>query len=210
MAALISFPWDPMGWLTQRMTLATGTLSNSSLTTSHGFTLLEILIVLLIIGISISFISLNVGPRHQMVREEGRRIAALMNLAEEEAILTADEYALELWVGQYGFVKLIGDSWQELTDDEVFHARTLPAELTLELTIGGEKVPLDIPEKTNQDSSTTTTPPQIYLLSSGEITPFSIDLVDRSSGEFSRITNGPDGLILVEEGAVRDETHRNN
>lgn len=181
------------------MILATGTLTDSPLAANHGFTLLEVLIVLLIIGISISFISLNVGPRHQMVREEGQRLAALLNLAQEEAILTGDEYGLELGAaGQYGFFRLIDDSWQELADDEIFHARTLPAELTLELTIAGDQVSLEIPDKTNRDSSST--PPRIYLLSSGEITLFHIDLRDLSSGEFCRITNGPDGLVLVEEG----------
>jgi len=196
-----------MGSPTQRMTLATGTLTDSSLESSHGFTLLEILIVLAIIGITISFIALNVGPRHQMVREEGKRLAALMNLAQEEAILTGDEYALELGTGQYDFVKLMADdSWQALTDDEVFHARTLPAALAIELTIDGDRVSLDIPEKTNRGlSSIPQRPPHIDLFSSGEITHFSIDLVDRSSGEFCRITDGPDGLVLVDEEAVRDE-----
>lgn len=187
------------------MTLATGTLTDSSLESNHGFTLLEILIVLAIIGITISFIALNVGPRHQMVREEGKRLAALMNLAQEEAILTGDEYAVQLGTGQYSFVKLMDDdSWQELTDDEVFHPRSLPAELTVELTIAGDRVSLDIPEKTNLGSPST--PPRIELLSSGEITPFSIDLVDRSSSDFCRITDGPDGQVLVDEEAVREKS----
>lgn len=183
--------------------MATGTLTDSSQTSNHGFTLLEVLIVLLIIGISISFIALNVGPRHQMVREEGQRLAALMNLAQEEAILMGEEYALELRAGQYGFAKLADDSWQELEDDEVFRVRTLPAELGFELTIAGDRISLFIPEQTSQDSSTAI--PRIALLSSGEVTPFRIDLIDRSSGEFCTITNGPDGQILVEEGVVSDQ-----
>lgn len=191
-----------MVWLKQRMILATGTLTDSSPASNHGFTLLEVLVVLLIIGITISFISLNVNPRHQIAEQEGKRLAALMNLAQEEAILTGDEYALEfVGASQYGFVKLIGDSWQELADDEVFRLRTLPAELAIELIIGGDQVPLDISERSVQSSSSTN--PRITLLSSGEISPFRIDLVDRSSGEFSRITNGPDGLVLVEERAVQ-------
>jgi len=125
-----------------------------------------------------------------------------MNLAQEEAILTGDEYALEfVGASRYGFVRLIGDSWQELTDDEVFRLRTLPAELAIELIIAGDQVPLDIPEKSVQPSPSTN--PRITILSSGEISPFSIDLVDRSSREFSRITNGPDGLVLVEEKTVQ-------
>lgn len=170
----------------------TGTLIKAPLSSS-GFTLIEVMVVLLIIGVSIGFISLNVGPRRQMVEEEANRLAALLNLAQEEAILTGNEYALELRLSAYCFMQLDDESWQEFAEDEVFRPRTLPAELRLELTIDNELISPSALSAENHDS-----PPRIYLLSSGEITPFSIELVDWTSGESYSLTAGPNSMIMVE------------
>ncbi|MDA3969928.1 MAG: type II secretion system minor pseudopilin GspH [Desulfobulbaceae bacterium] len=161
---------------------------------SAGFTLIEVMVVLLIIGVSIGFISLNVGPRRQVVEEEAKRLAALLNLAQEEAILTGNEYALELRLSEYRFVRLDGESWQEFPPDEVFRPRTLPAELHLELTIGGELISPTILMAEGDES-----PPRIYLLSSGEITPFSIELADQTSDEIYTVMLHPSGAVVVEE-----------
>ena len=175
------------------MIWATGTL-NKAPRASAGFTLIEVMVVLLIIGVSIGFISLNVGPRRQVVEEEAKRLAALLNLAQEEAILTGNEYALELRLSEYRFVRLDGESWQEFPQDEVFRPRTLPAELSLELTIGGEHIPSAALMAEGDEP-----PPRIYLLSSGEVTPFSIDLVDQTSDEGYTVMLHPSGLVVVEE-----------
>ncbi len=153
--------------------------------------------VLLIIGVSIGFISLNVGPRRQVVEEEAKRLAALLNLAQEEAILTGNEYALELRLSAYRFVRLAEERWQEFPDDEVFRPRTLPAELRLELTIGGERIP---PAALTAEYHDDDSQPRIYLLSSGEVTPFSVELLDLTSGETYSLTAGPNGMIMVEVG----------
>lgn len=171
----------------------TGTLTKTP-SDSSGFTLIEVMVVLLIIGVSIGFISLNVGPRRQVVEEEAKRLAALLNLAQEEAILTGNEYALELRLSEYRFVRLDGESWQEFPQDEVFRPRTLPAELRLELTIGGELISQALLTAEDHDS-----PPRIYLLSSGEITPFSIELVDQTSEEGYSVILHPSGLVVVEK-----------
>jgi general secretion pathway protein H len=155
------------------------------------------MVVLLIIGVSIGFISLNVGPRRQVVEEEANRLAALLNLAQEEAILTGNEYALELRLGAYRFVHRSEEGWQEFATDEVFRQRTLPAELRLQLTIDNERIPPSVLTAENNDA-----PPRIYLLSSGEITPFDVALEDRTSGETYRLAVGPNGMIMVE--APRD------
>lgn len=178
---------------TRKMIWATGTL-NKAPSASSGFTLVEVMVVLLIIGVSIGCISLNIGPRRQLVEEEAKRLAALLNLAQEEAILTGNEYALELRLGEYRFVQLVDESWQEFGDDEAFRPRTLPAELSLELTVGGERIhPAALMAEAHES------PPRIYLLSSGEITPFSIDLVDQTSEEGYTVILHPSGLVVVEE-----------
>lgn len=177
---------------TPKMIWGTGTLTSRPSSFS-GFTLLEVMVVLLIIGVSIGFISLNVGPRRQVVEEEANRLAALLNLAQEEAILTGNEYALEVGLGAYRFVQRLEEGWLEFAIDEVFRPRTLPAELRLHLTIDGERIPPSALTTENNDA-----PLRIYLLSSGEITPFDIVLEDPTSGETYHLTAGPNGMIMVE------------
>ena len=64
---------------------------------TQGFTLLELLIVLVILGITISFTVLSFGLKNpgDELKEHGQRIAALMQLASEESILLGAELAIQ-------------------------------------------------------------------------------------------------------------------
>jgi general secretion pathway protein H len=57
----------------------------------RGFTLLEIMVVLVLIGIITSFALLSVGggPRDRLA-EEAQRLAALVELHQQEAILSGE------------------------------------------------------------------------------------------------------------------------
>lgn len=170
-------------------------MNDFSISSARGFTLLELLVVILIIGISISFISLNISPRRHEVEEEAKRIATLLNLARDEAILTGDEYALEIYATEYRFVRSVDDDWEEMADDEVFHARAVPDELVLELTIYGVEIAPAGYETDDQESTVS----RIYLFSSGEITPFSVMLEDLAAGDRFKVWPDSSGMVVVEE-----------
>ena len=63
-----------------------------------GFTLLELLVVLVIIGILLTMASLSVGGggEQRQLREEAERITALLALAADEAILKNRELLLSV------------------------------------------------------------------------------------------------------------------
>ena len=131
-----------------------------------GFTLLEILVVLVIIGILTSMAVLSIGDRRgDILQDESRRILALINLAREEAILEGREYGLGLWRGHYEFYELDEETseWKPMTTDSHLRPRELPETLELLLEIENQEVVLDAkaPDK-----------PQILILSSGETTAF--------------------------------------
>ena len=62
---------------------------------SAGFTLMEVMVVLVLIGIITSFAVLSVGGRTgQRLAEEGQRLIALVELHQQEAILSGELRAI--------------------------------------------------------------------------------------------------------------------
>jgi len=153
-----------------------------------GFTLLEVMVVVLIIGIIISFATLSIGPSASQQQElETKRIVALVQLAAEEAILNASDIVLQLTARGYRFALLDAAGQIRPFDkaDTTYRPRELPEELHLQAMINGEEVSL------TQTFADTEQLPSVFILSSGELTPFEIDVVNdddlkfRAVGEYS-------------------------
>lgn len=149
----------------------------------RGFTLLEIMVVLIIVGILVSFSVLQLGDKQdEQLRQEARRLQTLISLAREEAILEAREYAIGFWRGGYSFYELNEDEdhWSSVSADPDLRPREIPEFIDLALELEGQLVIMELkpPEK-----------PQVFLLSSGEMTPFVLQLSlperDDSSTEIS-------------------------
>ncbi len=158
----------------------------------RGFTLLELLVVLVIMGILVGFAVLGLGNRDdERLADEARRLRQAVAVAREEAMLEGRELALGLYRHGYGFYELPepgpadtppppadeaappGDTpprpdWRPLADDPLLGPHRLPPGLALRLTLEGLEVVLDDkpPRK-----------PQVFLLSSGEMTPARIELL---------------------------------
>lgn len=130
-----------------------------------GFTLLEVLVVVAIIGIVLTFAVLAIGGdrRAEELERESRQFAELLRLAEEQAVLRGEEWAVQIAPEQYRFL-LYGDKgWQILDGDELFRTRELAEDTRLELEIEGRDVELE----TSEDPK-----PTLIILSSGEASPF--------------------------------------
>jgi general secretion pathway protein H len=91
---------------------------------SQGFTLLELLVVMVIAGIMLGFVSLNAMPSEQQVLQgEAQRIALLMQLARDEAIVRNRPIAFEAEADRYRFLLREEASWQPLPQDELLRER---------------------------------------------------------------------------------------
>lgn len=155
-----------------------------------GFTLLELLVVLVIVGITLSFavLSLDLRSDKDIVVEEARRIAALMQLASDEAVIQGRELAMQFDGNEYRFLMLNNDSWQVIESDEVLRERNLAKGLRAELEIEGRG-----------KKRGTAGGELIYFYSSGELSPFSLNLQD-SQGKYRYDVNGDaQGLIRYAE-----------
>lgn len=90
----------------------------------RGFTLLELLVVLVIAGITIGLASFQAMPdQRQVLQGEAQRIALLLQLARDEAILRNTPIAFEAETGGYRFLLRSGNNWQKLIGDEVLRER---------------------------------------------------------------------------------------
>ncbi|ROR29567.1 GspH/FimT family pseudopilin [Inmirania thermothiophila] len=78
----------------------------------RGFTLLELLVVLVIVGVAVSAAAwVRHDPARARLAEEARRLAALVALARDEAVLRGTPLALELGPTGYRFLAWDGAAW---------------------------------------------------------------------------------------------------
>lgn len=90
----------------------------------HGFTLLELLIVLVIVGITLGIVSFNAMPgERQALQNDAQRIALLLQLARDEAIVRNRPIAFEADAYRYRFTIYDDNRWQVLERDEYFRER---------------------------------------------------------------------------------------
>ncbi len=163
-----------------------------------GFTLLEIVVVLFIIGIITGVALLNVAgdPAADAVETEGKRLAALIRFNREAATLRIEERGLRLDESEYRWFVYEDGDWLPTMDSGVKTGRELPGGLTLALSV--EEFPAEL--KGTEDSSLDVDEsdellPQLWLSSTGEMLPFEIVLRDPSDRHRFVIRGNADGTL---------------
>jgi general secretion pathway protein H len=89
-----------------------------------GFTLLELLVVMVIMGIMLGAISFTVGQStHQQLRSEAERIALLLDLVREEAIVRNRPTMFEADEQSYQFKVRNEMKWELINDVDTLRKR---------------------------------------------------------------------------------------
>ena len=154
----------------------------------RAFTLIEILVVVSIIGIvlSIAVISLGVLGDDRELREEARRFAALVQVAQDEAVMQGREFGIEFMSTGFRFVEYdpFLNTWGEIIGDETLRMRQLPEDAEFDLWIEGQRVLLETdpaefgdPEENESRSEITEYAPHVLVFSSGDMTPFELHVL---------------------------------
>lgn len=91
---------------------------------SAGFTLLELLVVLVIMGIMLGAVSINaMQSTQQRLQTDAQRISLLLQLAREEAIVRNRPTAFEANSEGYRFLVLNDNQWEQINDLETLRGR---------------------------------------------------------------------------------------
>lgn len=106
------------------MNLINSSFSRQDLSRKAGFTLLELLIVLVILGIMLGAVTLtSIQTDKQRLQTDAQRIAVLLQLAREEAIVRNHPTAFEVNQQGYQFIELLNGKWVTLSDLDTLRAR---------------------------------------------------------------------------------------
>ena len=104
--------------------------------TSRGFTLVELLVVMVIIGLTLGMATLNAIPSpRQDLEKEAHRLALLLQLARDEAIVRNRLVAFEANGDRYRFMVRGDAGWEPVTRDDLLRERGFknpPLQLVLE------------------------------------------------------------------------------
>jgi general secretion pathway protein H len=173
------------------LTSATGISTSNRQRPISGFTLIEILVVLLIIGILVAGTALSLGVlgRDSALQKESDRLSALMDYLREQATLQNREYGLRCFVGGYEFLAYDARTgqWQRVTADDTLRPRPLPTGVSLQVSIEGRDIILPR-EQVDADQLS----PQIMLFSSGDLNLFELTLRRAATDEAIRFAPAPD------------------
>lgn len=160
---------------------------------SRGFTLLELLVVMVIIGVLATMVSLAVGGRavDDRLQAESRRLEELFRLASDEAQAKGLEFGFRQTEDGFEFLVPDGQTgvW-EVVSDGLFRPRQIPAPFVLQLRVDGRllkpvksepaqtqaKEGVDALDPVKRADDSQRIEPQILILSTGEMTPFTLDL----------------------------------
>ena len=152
-----------------------------------GFTLIEMMVVIVLIGVLASMVHINLGDSNaRQARQEADVLLSLMHGLREKAVLEGQEYGLRLEPGAYQLMGFADEQWQVL-EPKV----KLPEGLVLGLTLEGQDQPLIGGSGT----------PQLLWLSSDENTAFDLHFESPPLRWRSIVSDGLGDALIDDSGA---------
>jgi general secretion pathway protein H len=169
---------------------------------NRGFTLIEILVVIVIISIIITsaLFSMHRFMQDRRVETMAKQIAAIIPVAQQQAMLQPAILGLKITASNYEFYRFVINehnntgNWQLITRDRILNKQILPAGLAINLTTHGQNL------LTTQKQTT----PQIIFFPSGDITGFEIKLGLKDQTANYALIGQENGSVVLHKLNIKD------
>ncbi len=152
------------------------------MTRSRGFTLIEVMVVLVILAITATAVTFSIeGWQSREIEREVDRLRLVLEAAGERAAIRGTPIAAEFLPGRYRFSQLDTEGkWRPIVEGDPLSERQLPDTLSWgALTVEGRSINLD---------------PQLVF--GAEMPQF--DLILRTPGGDRRYRSLPDGTVTLQ------------
>lgn len=150
---------------------------------SKGFTLIEILVVIVIVGITLGFALLAFGDfgRQRSILAGAEQFANYINFIQQEAIMENTTLGIDVHPPYYNVLRFTQAGWQPMSPQGIFKQQRFPYQAAVSF-------------RNNNRSR-----PQIVMNASGEITPFILFFDTPSNVTVAKVMGEISGLVAVEK-----------
>lgn len=168
-----------------------------------GFTLLEFLVVLMILGVLTHFSigAFSGSSEKQQIHIETKKLARLISLAASHASLNSQYIGLKVNRHSYYFVVRADDSWKPLRD-KLLRRVTLPQPLHLEFSHTQET---EQNATANDDVQKNSNIPNILIATSGEMSPFGIRIIGEENIAYFELLGKFSGHLTIKKTDLTSE-----
>lgn len=177
---------------------------------ARGFTLIEVLVVVVIVGIvsAVVLLSFGVLGDDRSLQQQARRLSSLIEVAADEALMQGRDFGLEFTQTGYRFLEFdpLTRRWFEIVGDDLLRPRTLEQPLEIGLALEDREVALadsfaDIKkedeDEDDRDALAEDFAPHVLIFSSGDVTPFNLRIVRPSDRSEVIVEMTPTGEMQI-------------
>ena len=153
------------------------------MTDNRGFTLIEILIVIIIVGITAGFAMLAFGDfgASRRILFAAEQLVNTLRLAQQQAILESSTLGLRIDNTSYQILRFENSSnWTAIANKGIFKLTYFPQNTLISLTT---------------NNPTLKGFPPIIINSSGDITPFTLNFGTNTEPSLTVLKASPDGTL---------------
>jgi len=165
---------------------------------SRGFTLIEVMVVVALVGIIVTLVQFNFSGKRpdDLLKQESQRFAAIFEVASDYGMLNNIELGLVIKKDSYQFLGFDGVKWAEIPEQDWLSVVEMPEGIEMSLSL--DDLPIEEPllfdantfkEKAEDDFTLMSDEekekqiiPQVYILSGGDISPFSLTFYFNEEG----------------------------
>ncbi|PFG45566.1 general secretion pathway protein H [Vibrio sp. ES.051] len=180
----------------------------------NGFTLIEILLVLVLLSLTaVAVITTLPTSQKDLSKQHAQSFFQRLQLLNEEAVLSGKDFGVRVDEAKstYVLLSLSADGWQPLELNQIPSKTKLEDDITLQLELGGGAWDnddrlfkpgslFDEDMFVEEDEEKQIKPPQVFIFSSAEVTPFTLSFFPQNSDAFNdgwRVVGKESGQILL-------------